>query len=141
MPYGFYDVPISESYGRVVQYVSSSFYDGLGNLIIPVSASYALSASYAPTGNYTIISSSYTITPFDAVVEVVVPFVTQSLPTAVGNLGYRCSIVNATTGSIMILASGSETIGNSAVINDTYLIVLPQDAPLVISNNAIWRII
>ena len=129
MPFGLSGVYISESFGRVVQIVSSSFYDGLGNPI------------YQFPTQYTIISASYTIDETDNIIEVVVPFVTQSLPTAVGITGKKYSVINATTGSIMIQASGSETIGNSAVANDTYLIVLPQNAPLIISNNTNWRII
>jgi hypothetical protein len=79
---------------------------------------YRSSSQYWSTGSigeeirspYRMVSSSYTITLFDGIVEVITPYVTASLPTAVGNIGKEFSVINATTGSIMILASGSQKI-------------------------------
>ena len=131
----FTDVLIKDSYARVVQVVSGSYYDGLGNLLLnfPTTSS--------AVSNYTIVSESYTLTSTDSIVEVLVSAVTQSLPTAAGIRGTEYSIINCSTGSIMILASGSETIGNNSLTNDTYLIVFPEDAPRIVSNNTNWRLI
>ena len=105
-----------------------SYYDGFGNPIV----------FYSPQH---IVSSSYSVTLADTIVEMVVPYTTASLPTAVGNAGKEYSIINVTTGSIMIQASGSQTIGNSSITNDTYLLVRPGDAPRIVSNNTNWRLI
>lgn len=50
MPYALTGNYVSSTYERLVQYVSSSFYDGDGNLISlnTTSASYSLSSSYVP---------------------------------------------------------------------------------------------
>ena len=183
---------IKDTYGKVVQYVSGSFYDLLGNVIpsASLSASYATTASYAisssyeinyetsssyadtasyvitaqtasfyggnvtsasyastssyalltPNPDYKIVSSSYTLTLSDSNIEVLTLGVTQSLPTAIGNIGKEYSIINSSTGSIMILASGSEHIGNKFIQNSSSLTIGMEDAPRLISNNSQWRI-
>jgi len=125
----FTGVKIKDSYGRVVQIVSGSYYDGFGNPITVLSS------------NYTEVTGSYTLTLSDHVVEVGEAAVTQSLPTAVGNVGKHYTIINASTGSIMILASGSETIGNHPTTNDSYLLVSAGDSPRLFSNNLNWRLV
>ena len=82
MPYALTNNKISITYGRLVQRVSGSYYDGLGNLITfggglstgstypftsswannAVSASYALTASYALNGFSLTTGSTYPIT-------------------------------------------------------------------------------
>jgi hypothetical protein len=53
MPYQLTGNTVSSTYGKLVQYVSSSFYDGNGNLIPlnTTSASYALTSSFALSTN------------------------------------------------------------------------------------------
>ena len=147
-------VYISQSYGRLVQIVSGAYYDGFGNAISPPaipSASYAITASYAQGGsgsfsgsfieNYVIVSSSYSASISDGIIEVVTAYVTQSLPTAIANRGKQFSFINASTGSIMIQAIVGQAIGNNAIGNDSYILILPEDAPRLISNNLNWRFI
>jgi hypothetical protein len=91
--------------------------------------------------NYKIVSASYTLTSTDTTIEVVEAFTTQSLPSAVGLLGKEYSIINATSGSVLIVANGSETIGNQASGNSSTITLYSEDAPRLISNNSNWRFI
>lgn len=115
-----------------------------GSVDYTTTASYALNALNvitAPASAYKIVSASYTLISTDEVIEVVQGEVTQSLPTAVGISGKQYSIINASSGSIMIQASGSETIGNKDIGNLNFINISSEDAPRLISNNINWRII
>ena len=61
-PFDFKGQAIKDSYHRLVQIVSGNLHDGTGSLIIPPSASYAITASYAVSASHEIVkevSSSY----------------------------------------------------------------------------------
>ena len=126
------NLKIKNTYQNVVQYRSASFYDLVGNEIVNLNASLR--------SNYKVVSSSYSILTSNSTIEVVEAFVTQSLPTAVGNGGLEYSIINTSTGSVRIEAFGSEIINNEN-INDTYMVIFQGDAPRIVSNNTNWRLI
>jgi hypothetical protein len=91
--------------------------------------------------NYKIVSSSYNINNNDEVIEVIEANTTQSLLTSVNNLGKNFIIINSSSGSIMVLANGSETIGNNYLNNESFLIISEGNVCKIISNNINWRVI
>jgi hypothetical protein len=105
------------------------------------SSSYANYAESTALPDYIIISASYSITTANSIIEVVDPYITSSLPTAVGNRGKSFTLINASTGSVQLASVSAQKIGNGNPETATYQTVFQGDSITVVSNNSNWRII
>lgn len=136
---------LSSSYASFAEISSTASYAVFANEALSSSySSTAITASFAlrvANPNYIIVSASYNMLNTDEVIEVIQGNTTQSLPTAVGIQGKQYSVINVSTGSILLQASGAEKIGNKNTGNSGSLTIFMGDAPRIVSNNLNWRII
>lgn len=91
--------------------------------------------------NYRIVETSNTVKTSDSYIEITAVQTTQSLYTAVGNLGKVITFVNEGSGTAQILAFESETIGNSHQSNPTFITLNSAATTILVSNDISWRII
>ena len=90
--------------------------------------------------DYVIKSSSYNITIGNRTIEVIVAS-TQTLPSAVGLLSKEYRIINASSGSVIVNTTSSQTIGNKVVGNPTSITLNPEEWLDVQGNGSNWRIV
>jgi hypothetical protein len=95
----------------------------------------------APQGPFTTVTTNYTVTDNDYVIlaDATAGAITIALPTAVGRMGriYNIKRINTNANSVIIDASGAETIDRTA----TKTLVLAYTAVTVYSDDSNWWII
>ena len=84
---------------------------------------------------YTTVNSNYTVAVTDRIISCTTAGITVNLITAVGNAGREFVIDNASTGTIYVDASGSESINNTSIQS-----INKDNAMHIYSNGVNWRI-
>lgn len=107
MPYDLTNNKISETYGRVVQIVSGSYYDGFGNLL-NLPGYQSISSITANTSSYNVTFNDYTILcdASSGSIDIILPEPTVST----GGKLFNIKKIDSTGNLVNVYVSGSSYI-------------------------------